>query len=154
MKTINLIPTHNSLRSVKTLDYLCKVLKKRGYFGNCIPEYTGNKIRLAIFEDEKIYVRDGHHRCCAAHLIKQELDPRDYVLERWDYRDWTKPNFDKGWITPFDPRTEVRFEDYTHFRESYYFRNIEWSNLITSSHYKLPRKVWNLGELIINSVIK
>jgi hypothetical protein len=72
-------------------------------------------VQLVRFEDGELFLRDGHHRCVAtlaagrrAHLL-----PSEYVLEEWRYEQWSRPNLSlrPPFITPYDPRTEIRVSD-------------------------------------------
>ena len=75
-------------------------------------------IAISVFPDGKMFLRDGLHRVTAIHLERpgRELHESEYVLEPMTYRRYATPNLEKGWITPFDPRFEVRLNDFIDFK--------------------------------------
>ncbi len=75
-------------------------------------------IAIACFPDGRQMIRDGHHRCVATYLGGRDyLRHDEYNLERYTYAMYSEINFEAGFVTPFDPRTEVRVPDFTAFRE-------------------------------------
>jgi hypothetical protein len=75
-------------------------------------------IAIACFPDSRRMIRDGHHRCVATYLGGREyLRHDEYKLEYYTYEMYSEINFEAGFVTPFDPRTEVRVPDFTAFRE-------------------------------------
>jgi hypothetical protein len=75
-------------------------------------------IVLNLFDDGKYYVRDGHHRFqIAKDLGKKVLYPgKDYIVEVFSYERWSGIRF-PYWVTPFDPRRELRFPQLQGFKE-------------------------------------
>jgi hypothetical protein len=87
------------------------------------PSHT-DLIKLVRFEDGCVFVHDGHHRATAIWLGgRHVLDPCEFAIRDRKYIDYLEPNFLKpdeswlGWVTPFDPRTEVRCADFGRFKE-------------------------------------
>lgn len=75
-------------------------------------------IKVARFEDGALYLHDGHHRCVATWRAgRHTLLEDEFVVEDWTYADWTAVNVAGKWVTPFDPRIEVRATDLTRFRQ-------------------------------------
>lgn len=75
-------------------------------------------IAIACFPDGEMMIRDGHHRCVATYLgDRTYLRHDEYHLENYTYEMYSEINFEAGFVTPFDPRTEVRLPDFTAFRE-------------------------------------
>ena len=63
-------------------------------------------------------IRDGHHRCLATYLGgRAYLRHDEYRIEVYTYEMYAEINFVAGFVTPFDPRTEVRIPDFGSFRE-------------------------------------
>eukprot|EP01127_Copromyxa_protea_P010376 TRINITY_DN2524_c0_g1_i2.p1 TRINITY_DN2524_c0_g1~~TRINITY_DN2524_c0_g1_i2.p1 ORF type:complete len:145 (-),score=24.86 TRINITY_DN2524_c0_g1_i2:71-505(-) len=63
------------------------------------------------------YVWDGHHRVCALYLGgRNYLDASEYEILNITYALAMTPNLDTGYVTPFDPRTEVRKRDFLGFK--------------------------------------
>lgn len=76
-------------------------------------------IAIACFPDGEMMIRDGHHRCVATYLgDRHYLRHDEYHLENYTYEMYSEINFEAGFVTPFDPRTEVRLPDFTAFREA------------------------------------
>jgi hypothetical protein len=60
-----------------------------------------------------LLIHDGHHRLVATHLAGRDfLHPEEYLLTWWTWEEYRAPNFATGWVTPFDPRTQVRTADF------------------------------------------
>lgn len=74
-------------------------------------------ITISRFPDGLLLAHDGHHRLVATYLAGRcWLDTDEYVLTDWKYEDYLEVNFEKGWVTPFDPRQEVRLPDFLDFK--------------------------------------
>jgi len=74
-------------------------------------------IKLARFEDSKIYLHDGHHRASAIWLGgRKELYAEEYFIVDWLYQDYLTINIKQRWYTVFDPRKEVRIPDISSFK--------------------------------------
>ena len=93
--------TQASLRHPETLAELSAHLKGGGYWVDD-PDPDGQRIQVVVFEDGRYFLRDGHHRCVAMALAcsladdgqgRDHLLPEEYHLERWQYSQWTRPNF-------------------------------------------------------------
>jgi hypothetical protein len=75
-------------------------------------------IAIARFPDGRLMIRDGHHRCLATYIgDRAYLRHDEYVVETYTYEMYEEINFEAGFVTPFDPRTEVRVPDFTAFRQ-------------------------------------
>ena len=75
-------------------------------------------IAIAHFPDGRKMIRDGHHRSLAAYLGgRTYLRHDEYRVEVYTYEMYSEINFEAGFVTPFDPRTEVRVPDFTAFRQ-------------------------------------
>jgi hypothetical protein len=75
-------------------------------------------IAIACFPDGRMMIRDGHHRCLATYIgDRAYLRHDEYVVETYTYEMYAEINFEAGFVTPFDPRTEVRVPDFTAFRQ-------------------------------------
>ena len=91
-------------------------------FSRSLPSGKPRKTSLIIitrFEDGERYVHDGHHRVVATlkagrdRLLDGEVKEREFT-----YAQYMEVNFSAGWITPFDPRTEVRLPDFGPFKQA------------------------------------
>ena len=45
------------------------------------------------------------------------LDEKEYEVKTWTYAEYLEINFAVGWVTPFDPRTQVRHADFAHWKK-------------------------------------
>ncbi len=90
---------------------------------------VSHPIAIARFPDGRMMIRDGHHRCLATYIGgRAYLRHDEYRLEEYTYEMYAEINFEVGFVTPFDPRTEVRVPDLTEFRQEVfrlYARNPE-----------------------------
>jgi hypothetical protein len=76
-------------------------------------------IVVVRFEDGAHFVRDGHHRLLAMLAAGRcTLGVAEYTLEDWHYADWGVPNITAGFLTPLDPREELRRADWGEYREA------------------------------------
>lgn len=84
---------------------------------------NGGRLRKPIianrFEDGRIAIRDGHHRLqVLAALGRTHLSVPDEIrLENLTYAQYREVDFSQGWVTPFDPRTEVRLAQLGGFKK-------------------------------------
>jgi len=111
-------------------------------------------IAIARFPDGRLLIRDGHHRCLATYIgDRSYLRHDEYRLEEYTYEMYAEINFEAWFITPFDPRTEVRVSDFTEFRQEVfrlYARNpTEAITFIrqNKSRYARPRRYNTLAQL-------
>ena len=74
-------------------------------------------IALVVTEDGKTWIRDGLHRTAVIHMFGRTLLPDEYTVDEIPYAKFMEINLNKGWYTPFDPRTEVRRADFHHFKD-------------------------------------
>ncbi len=68
-------------------------------------------------EDGRYMVHDGHHRVVATWLGgRSYLRSDEFVLKHWNYTDYQGINFANRWVTPFDPKSEIRIPDISIFK--------------------------------------
>jgi hypothetical protein len=120
LSSLNVI--QNQLRN---LDQMCEMIKhvsEGGYFhySNLLRFNKGKEsslIEIAEFEDGKYYVHNGHHRSVAIWLGgRNHLQDGEYYIKRWKYDDYNTINMERQYVTPFDPRTQVRLPDFSAFK--------------------------------------
>ena len=111
-------------------------------------------IAIARFPDGRMMIRDGHHRCLATYIgDRGYLRHDEYVVETYTYEMYEEINFEVGFVTPFDPRTEVRVPDFTAFRQEVlrlYAHNPEEAVAFirqNKSRYARPHTRSNLAQL-------
>lgn len=97
----DLIPTQNRLR----------YLPKPSAFIGPVP------IALTQTEDDLLYIWNGHHRLFSLWQAGVRGLPPDKVnIAHMTYAQLGSINFDKGYVTPFDPRKECRLEDFVAYK--------------------------------------
>lgn len=91
-----------------------------GFFNeDALLEYDPNHhslIALVSTPDGKLHVRDGLHRVYVINRANRPLRADEYTIENKTYEEFMKINFDCGWVTPFDPRREVRKSNFFNFK--------------------------------------
>ena len=117
-------------------------------------------VQISVFEDGRKFVHDGHHRCVAAHLGgRRHLLSEEFVVRGWTYAEYGAINPACGYVTPFDPRIEVRLADCRDYKiearrlfalaAEGAFALEEALAFVHASHgrYKVPRQLWSVLEL-------
>jgi hypothetical protein len=111
-------------------------------------------IAIARFPDGWMMIRDGHHRCLATYLGgRAYLMHDEYRIEVYTYEMYAEINFVARFVTPFDPRTEVRIPDFGSFREEalhLYARSPEAAVKFIRQNkvrYARPRKYYSLSQM-------
>ena len=96
------------------------ILEGGVYDQETIQSHSGSNSLIAItrFPDGKLFIRDGLHRVTSIYIARADrvLYETEYVVEDMSYEMYLNPAPDKGWYTPFDPRTEVRLPDFFDFK--------------------------------------
>jgi hypothetical protein len=121
VKTTDLLPLQDGCRlSQEELLGMWEFVCDGGWFNEeSLKKHNPNRISLIAIvqtEDGKKWIRDGIHRVCMIHLLGRDLREDEYFLEHRPYSQFTDPNLEGGWVTPFDPRTEVRRADFHEFK--------------------------------------
>ncbi|NJO65004.1 MAG: hypothetical protein HC836_44900 [Richelia sp. RM2_1_2] len=125
MNISELWPSQYELRHPVSLSGLISLLEKKGNFSikNLSNNYTSSFhqpriIKINIFEDGFKIVHDGHHRVIAILLSGRDfLYSDEYEIVHHTYEGYMSVNFNIDWVTPFDPRFEVRFGNYTEYKK-------------------------------------
>lgn len=151
-----LIVNQDGLRNIDQLDQMIKYVRNGGVFDKeSLPE--GHPIiHLVRFEDGRIHIQDGHHRLSAILLGgREQVLSSEYRMENTEYDKYQEINFDCGWITPFDPRTEFRLSDLDKYRKLIRARRIKRAPhrvahfIQQNKHrYKKPREFFTIPQLI------
>lgn len=114
MRIANLIPTHNSVRSLEVMEQW-RIRFKQGIVLRCNPLVVHSCTCCS-----RQYLHDGHHRAVA--LIKAGgtvLYEDEFVVKRANWcKLYNEINPLKDWLTPFNPVEEVRKSDVLYFKES------------------------------------
>lgn len=76
-------------------------------------------IILNRFEDGRVYIHDGLHRAAAILAARDSavIDEDEYEVDSYTYQEYDELNIDVGYLTPFDPRREVRVADLSGFHQ-------------------------------------
>lgn len=74
-------------------------------------------IALSQTEDGELWIRDGLHRITVIAFYHRPLRADEYFIEQRSYVDYQTINLERTWVTPFDPRIEVRTPNFFDFKE-------------------------------------
>lgn len=116
----SLIPTHEAIRNFSQLepmieDVISGLIFDRPTLDSFAAEHNlkpSPLIQISEFEDGDRYIHDGHHRTLSIYMGgRDEIYASEYEINRWTYEQYLEVNFNLNWVTPFDPRTEVRCAD-------------------------------------------
>lgn len=114
-------------------------------------------IAIARFPDGWMMIRDGHHRCLATYVGgRAYLRHDEYNIQEYTYEMYAEINFAVGFVTPFDPRIEVRLPDFGSFRQEalrLYAHNpqaaVEFIRR-NKFRYARPRRYYNLTQMAVH----
>ena len=105
-------------------------------------------IALTRFPDGMLMIHDGHHRVFSTFVgSRHYLREDEYTIKDMLYQDYRIANPKAGWITPFDPLTEVRVSDLQPYRtiiDNLYKGQLnDWIKLLKPM-YAVPRNVFRI----------
>jgi hypothetical protein len=114
-------------------------------------------ISLNRFEDGQLYIQDGHHRIVGIYLDHRDfLYPSEYFIEYWSYDDYLELNessLKRDWLTPFDPRTEIRNPEFHSYKKlvpengTLEFIKRAWKDGVYCQS-RDKTKIWTLKDLV------
>lgn len=126
MNIRNLIIMQQSLRELDQIENMIQFVKDGGFWTqDALKSYAEkhNKhdyglIYITRFPDGAEMIHDGHHRTVATYLAGRYILREDeYLICNWTYDAYNDIWFDRGYVTPHDPRTEVRLSNFKAFKE-------------------------------------
>jgi len=117
-----------------------------------------NLIQISRFPDNVLMIHDGHHRAVATWLSgRTELREDEFYIQDWNYEDYDDINFDSGYLTPFDPRKEVRLCDLSEWK--ILVKDLQKGDIVDDSlnffirsakaSFCRKRKIWTVPDLAI-----
>ena len=116
---------------------------------------SGWPIKISRFEDGQLFCADGHHRLAAIVMSGRScLHDSEYEIQDWKYSDYIEINFACRWVTPFDPRSEIRISDYSYFKNNVYdlFKVSEAEAIKfirkNKSMYTISRESYNIYDIL------
>ncbi len=121
-----LIPTQATLRNWEQVEQMTRFAAGGGIFSReSLDSYAvewgmraSPLIQVSEFEDGQLYLHDGHHRLYSIwNAGRQELQATEFEVTKWTYAAYIEVNRKNGWVTPFDPRTEVRLMDFKEWKQ-------------------------------------
>jgi hypothetical protein len=119
-KISEIIPTQCEIRDWNVFESMLQFLYEGNIFSQ--DKLCGNHkglIIIAKFEDGCKYFRDGHTRSLAIFATgRHEIHEEEYKVEKYTYSQWEEINTKAGWVTPFDPKTEIRIADFWNYKNS------------------------------------
>lgn len=143
--------TQDGLRNPAALAKMASFSKCGGQFTEDVIQWYANSKRAPLigiteFEDGDYFVHDGHHRVASIWMSGRNfLYYDEFFIKQMTYDHYNQLGFDKGWVTPFDPRTHVRVPDFGKFKSKaleLYANNPEEAKdfvLSNRSSYTVPR---------------
>lgn len=148
----DLIVTHNTLRKVETYNFFRKRLRETGLFmDRPVPIYAIQT------EDGKLYLTDGHHEMTAAYAEGITFPIDKMCIQKYTYAEMNSINLSQGYVTPYNPRTHVRKDNFRWFKnaiqqihESHKYLGVEWAVKAVQDYPKFyleDRKIHSLQEL-------
>eukprot|EP01119_Soliformovum_irregulare_P006944 TRINITY_DN19354_c0_g1_i1.p1 TRINITY_DN19354_c0_g1~~TRINITY_DN19354_c0_g1_i1.p1 ORF type:complete len:256 (-),score=23.95 TRINITY_DN19354_c0_g1_i1:32-730(-) len=107
------------------------------------------------FEDGRRYVWDGHHRLLGIwNAGRKFLYPEEFLFMAADYKLCSSIRYDLGFVTPYDPKSEVRSSNFAAFKGKILKMALELGEDVATdeihkskSIYSSPRKVNTIPEL-------
>jgi hypothetical protein len=111
--------------------------------------------------DGQYYIHNGHHRATALLLAQRYfLEHDEYYIKEWDYSDYEDIVFLnpdgtwRGYVTPFDVRTEARLPNFKpfkkHVKKLYYKQSPQHAIHYIKTHaqeYKRAKQWFDVQEL-------
>lgn len=152
-----LIVTQFSLRHHDQIPGMVQFVKNGGFWNqHSLENYAklnslkvSPLISISLFEDNKMYIHDGHHRISSVYLGGRNFLRQDeYRIHRWLYKDYLEINISNNWITPFDPRIEGRVADLSVFKKNVE-KSIDKINYIINNKniYLVPRQFNHIKDI-------
>ena len=113
---------------------------------------------IVEFEDGVRMIHNGHHRAVAALLAgRTTLNPAEYTLHKRTYERYMSPMSGIGYVTPFDPRVEVRIPDFMWIKQDILLAIAENRpeaglgkkalEMMQAKKFARPRKIKTVAEL-------
>jgi len=164
MDLSKLLITQPALREAEQVAVMAEYVRCGGRFdaralSDYAHQYGDGKssplIQVNVFEDGKRFVRDGHHRCVSIwEAGRKRLYESEYREHPFQYQDFLDIVFDKGWVTPHDPRTHMRIPDLVVFKAAINHlletQSEERARIFIEANpamYITPRTIWTVEEL-------
>lgn len=163
----DLIVTQRGIREASLLKEMVKHVEKGGYYTfdvlknwveNNKPNFSRSTplIQISRFPDGLLYIHDGHHRVLSMMLAgRKYISKEEYNLKDWEYEEYLEVNFSNNWLTPFDPRVEVRFSEFFNFKNRVWgiYNNQSpqhaYHLIKTKSElYKTKREVYHIRDIL------
>lgn len=145
--------TQYGLRNRGQLQGMIDFVRGGGCFNKQSLLIPGPLVQLAVFEDGEVYIADGHHRIAAMIMAgREEMFDEEYTTVNWKYSEYTDINLNCGWVTPFDPRVELRIADYAEYKADISKVSLfEAKEFIRTNKamYVVPKKISTISELIV-----
>ena len=127
--------TQDLIRDHEQIDPMVEHVRSGGFFTKEVLEgfakerglKTAPLAQISEFEDGQQFIHDGHHRIVSIWLGgRKYISDDEYEIKKWEYKNYSDIVFLRpdggwlGWVTPYDPRTEVRVPDTADFKKHTY----------------------------------
>jgi len=122
----DLTVSQDSLRHIEQLCPMIEFVKNGGFWTvSALQEYADvygvrvcPLIEINQFPDGRLMVHDGHHRVVSTRLGGRHFIRGDeYLFKSYTYENYRGINHPGRWVTPFDPKTEIRVADFGEFKK-------------------------------------
>ena len=70
-----------------------------------------------FIDDGTLMVQNGHHRLRSTRGIRNFLLPEEYIISDWRVAEYLEINFDRTYVTPYDPRKQIRLLDFGAYKK-------------------------------------
>jgi hypothetical protein len=157
-----LIVLQSDIRKQEQLPDMIRYVRGGGFWtSDALNEHASVKglrapqpIYISRFPDKRMKIHDGHHRLVSTFLGGRAfLREDEYVVGDWTYEAYNTINPDVRYVTPFDPRTEVRLADFGEYKAEALRLLDEAPHALPEfarknrHRYCQPRNIWTVREL-------
>ena len=158
----NLLTMHDEIRDAHQLQGMIEYVRSGGVWTmDAIKAYAAHSgdrcepIYITRFEDGAMYVHDGHRRITSTYLGGRHfLHEKEFVLADWTYHDYMIVKWPLNYVTPHDPRKEIRLPEFFEFKKAALKMRDEFGEQVAEEYIALnrdlycrPRTVWTVGDL-------
>lgn len=122
----SLVVSQDGVHTASQIPAMIEHVQNGGVFNRALLDdwaYLCNKqpaplVKITFFPDGLKLIQDGHHRIMSIYMGgRDHILPEEFVTEEWDYSNYLGVNPVRKWVTPYDPRLEVRLPDFKKYKE-------------------------------------
>lgn len=122
----DLMVMQSGLRNIDQIEGMIDFVEKGGFWTNEVLKHyalENNRkvcplIEIVCFPNNQYMIHDGTHRSVSIYLAgRNYLRFDEYLVKKWTYQNYLEISFENNWVTPFDPRTEIKIADIGEFKK-------------------------------------